>query len=359
LTAKQAPCIVVNEPRWRPSAGFSHQDQPHGFQERTHARAAIDKGLFASVRGEAQWITLRGADRGNPALLILTGPGAAFSRMAPFFAPWERAFTLVQWDQPGGGATFAKNGEARLSLERLAGDAAAVAEVACARLGAPKLIVLGISGGSILGLKLAKARPDLVAAYVGTGQIVHWARQQARGYRLALQAARARSDATAVAALVQIGRPPYADIAAEMVFSLHANGLTAAEQSAFAALAPEAAAALAVPPPGARWVASGLVLPDGRARGLAAYLALRDEIAAFDASALGLAFEIPMLFLQGDLDHYTPTAAVAAYAASLTAPVAKVVDVPGGGHSAVFVRELFLARLQQHVLPLVAHQSNV
>ncbi|HXQ17459.1 MAG TPA: alpha/beta hydrolase [Caulobacteraceae bacterium] len=322
-------------------------------------RAAIDDGFFAQVRGEAQWITLRGADRGNPPLLILSGPGAVFSRMAPFFAPWEAAFTLVQWDQPGGGATFAKNGEAPLSLDRLAADAEAVAEIALARLDAPKLIVLGVSGGSILGLKLAKARPDLVAAFVGTGQIVHWARQQALGYRLALQAARARGGTAAVATLEQIGRPPYPDIAAEMVFSQHANGLTSAEQAAFASLEPEAAAALAIPPPGACWVPPDLVLPDGRVRGLAAYLALRDEIAAFDAWALGPAFEVPMLFLQGDLDHYTPTAELAAYAAAIDAPAAKVVDVPGGGHSAVFLRQTFLALLQQHALPLGAPKSYV
>jgi proline iminopeptidase len=323
------------------------------------ARAAIDDGFFAAVRGEAQWITLRGADRINPPLLVFTGPGAAFSRMAPFFAPWEAAFTLAQWDQPGAGATYARNGEAPLSLDRLAADAEAVAEIALARLGAPRLIVLGISGGSILGLRLAKARPDLVAAYVGTGQIVHWARQQALGYGLAVWAAHGCGDDDAAAALEQIGPPPYADIAAEMVFIQYANGLTAAEQAALASLDPETAAAIASPPPGAHWVPPGVVLPEGRARGLAGYLALRDEIAAFDAWALGPAFEVPMLFLQGDLDHYTATAEVARYAADLAAPTAKVVDVPGGGHSAVFLRETFLALLRRHVPPFAESQSTV
>jgi pimeloyl-ACP methyl ester carboxylesterase len=323
------------------------------------ARAPIDDGFFAPVRGEAQWITLRGASLANPPLLILTGPGAAFSRMAPFFAPWEAAFTLVQWDQPGGGATFASNGEAKLSLDRLAADAAAVAELALARLGAEKLIVLGVSGGSILGLKLAQARPDLVAAFVGTGQIVHWARQQALGYALALDAARAHGDAATIAALEGIGPPPYADIAAEMVFSSRANGLTAAEQAAFAALDPAATAALAEPPSGARYVPQDLALPDPRERGLHGYLAVRDEIAAFDAWGLGLDFEVPLLFLQGDLDHYTPTAEVAAYAAAVTTPKAELVIVPGGGHSAVFMRETFLELLVSHARPLVQVQSSV
>ena len=311
---------------------------------------AIDDGFFASIRGEAQWITLRGADRANPALLMLTGPGAAFSRMAPFFATWEVAFTLVQWDQPGAGATYARNGEAPLSLDRLAADAAAVAEIALARLGAAKLIVLGVSGGSIIGLKLAKARPDLAAAFVGTGQIVHWARQQALGYGRALKAAQTLGDAAAVADLERIGPPPYPDVATELVFSQRANTMTEAERAAFASLDAGAAAALATPPPGASWVPADLPLPDGRARGLAGYLALRDEIAAFDARALGLAFATPLIFQQGALDHYTPTTEVTAYAAAISAPAVKVIEVPGGGHSAVFLRERFLALLEKHAL---------
>jgi pimeloyl-ACP methyl ester carboxylesterase len=247
--------------------------------------AAVDEGFFADVRGAPQWVTLRGADAANPLLLMIFGPGAGFTRMAPFFAPWERDFTLVQWDQPGGGATFAKNGDEPLSLDRLAADAAAVAEAACARLGAARLVVLGVSGGSIVGLKLAQARPDLVAAYVGTGQIVHWARQSALGYRLALAAAKARGDDAAVSALESAGPPPYADVATEIAASQHVNAQTAAERAAFETLDPTTAATLATPPAGARYVPAGLESPEPRARGLAAFIALREEIAAFDAWA--------------------------------------------------------------------------
>ena len=314
---------------------------------------AIDEGFFAEVRGTPQWLTLRGADVANPPLLMIFGPGAGFTRMAPFFEPWEQTFTLAQWDQPGGGATFARNGDEPLSLDRLAVDAAAVAKVACARLGVAKLVVLGVSGGSIVALKLAKARPDLVAAFVGTGQIVHWARQAARGYRLTLDAARARGDAAAVAALEAAGPPPYADLAIEMATSLYLNAQTDAERAAFATLDAAAAAALAAPPAGARYVPDGLQPPDGRMRGAMAYAALRAEIAAFDAWAMGLEFDVPMVFLQGDLDLYTPTAEVEAYAAALRAPSVRLELVAGGGHSAVFMRDAFLGSLLRHVRPLV------
>ncbi len=110
---------------------------------------SIDEGVFVEINGIPQWLTFRGSDCRNPALLILSGAGAALSRMAPFFAPWEQEFTLVQWDQPGAGATQAKNGEAGtgpLTLDRITADAIAVPEFVRNISRAEKIAVLGISG---------------------------------------------------------------------------------------------------------------------------------------------------------------------------------------------------------------------
>ncbi|MFY0532324.1 alpha/beta fold hydrolase [Nannocystis pusilla] len=84
-----------------------------------------------------QWIGIRGEDRTNPALLVLHGgPGAPFSMFTPVMRAWEREFTIVQWDQPGAGKTFGRNGAggcAPLSFARLIDDAARVAEHVRAR----------------------------------------------------------------------------------------------------------------------------------------------------------------------------------------------------------------------------------
>src|SRR6187402_3281029 len=89
------------------------------------ARRAFDEGMFADIHGVPQWVTIRGSDAANPAVLILHGPGFAMSPMAPLFAPWEADFTIVQWDQPGAGATCARAGgpgAMPLSLDRLVED---------------------------------------------------------------------------------------------------------------------------------------------------------------------------------------------------------------------------------------------
>ena len=192
-----------------------------------HGRArSIDRGLFLDIGGLPQWVTLRGQGVANPALMIVGGPGAAFTRWAPFFEPWEAAFTLVQWDQPGGGATWARSGDEAtgpITLHRLVRDGLAVAEQALAILGARKLILLGMSGGSIVGLMMAKARPDLFAAYVGTGQFTHWARQDALSYARVLRQAPASGDSAAALALEALGPPPYPDTASDAIKSRYAG----------------------------------------------------------------------------------------------------------------------------------------
>ena len=307
------------------------------------AARSIDHGMFVFINGVDQWVTLRGADIRNPALLVLGGPGAAFSRLAPFFELWERDFTLVQWDQPGAGATWALNGEAGtgpLSLDRIAEDGLAVVEFALERLGASKLTLLGVSGGSMIGLMMARRRPDLLFACVGSGQIVDWARQDVLSYAMVLERARATGDLAAITELEAIGPPPYGDTATDAVKSRYAGALTQAEQAEWASLGPEVMAAISD--------------PDARTLATRTYDRLRGEIVAFDSRRLGMRFEVPMVFLQGDQDVFTVTSEVQAYAAEISAPSVAFDLIRGAGHSAVFMREPFLDLLRRRVLPLAA-----
>jgi pimeloyl-ACP methyl ester carboxylesterase len=290
----------------------------------------VNEAGFVTLNGVAQWVTLRGYDPANPILLLLSGPGVAFSGLADLFAPWERSFTVAQWDQPGAGRTADRHGEdAPLSLERLVADGLALAEHLRHRLPAAPLVPLGVSGGSIVGLSLLARRPDLFAAYVGQGQIFHWPRQQAASYRLTLErlpAARPELEA--------LGPPPWPDLAADAIWSRHAGAPTPAELAVMAGL-PR-------PPAG----------QDPRARAMAAFARLRSGIAAFDADRLGR-FEWPLLFLQGEADLYTPTSALEAWLEGVVAPSKQLVQVPGAGHSAIFLAERLRPLLETHLPPLL------
>lgn len=311
----------------------------------------IDEGAFVPIHGLDHWLTFRGDDAANPALLVLGGPGAALSAFALLLARWERHFTIVQWDQPGGGATQAKNGDAAtgaLGIERLVRDGIAVIEHARARLAKKRVALLGVSGGSILSLAIASRRPDLVSACVGTGQVIHWERQNASSYAQLLARARAERDADAIANLEQIGPPPYADIASDVIKSKYAGALTPAEAPAFA----ELLRALASPPPDATYLPRGLVLGDQRANALSAFAEMRAEILAFDASRLERSFRVPMFFFQGERDLYTTTDEVRDYVASIDAPQKRLALVPNAGHSAFLLSDALLELLLAHVRPV-------
>jgi pimeloyl-ACP methyl ester carboxylesterase len=310
--------------------------------------ARMDDGLLVTIRGLDQWIALPGDSPANPALLVVTGPGAAFSPMAPVFTPWEADFTLVHWDQPNAGATYARGGwTGPFTRDRLAADGIAVAEWVRARLGVP-LALFCVSGGTAVGLMMVRARPELFAAYVGNGQIVDRARQETASYAAVLADARAAGDATA-AALEAIGPPPWSDLASEVVKSSYANVLTPAERAAFAALPP---GAMGPPPAGAAYVPHGLPVQDARAQATAAYAAIRSELFAFDARALGLDYALPMVLLQAAEDRHTTSPEVEAWAAELRAPSVTYVPIPGAGHMSTFLVDQLAALLAQYVRPL-------
>jgi pimeloyl-ACP methyl ester carboxylesterase len=307
---------------------------------------SIEEGAFIDVHGVEQWLAIRGTDLANPVVLIVTGPGVAYSRLTPLFMPWEKSFTLVQWDQPDAGATLQKNGRvAAPSLERLAADGIAVAEYIQRRLAVRKVVLLGLSGGTVTGLMMAKRRPELFSAYVGSGQFVNWARQEALSYQLALKWVRGLGDLPAIAELEQIGPPPYAEIASDQIKSKYAGAFSPAEQQAFASLEPSVAKAVNQPPPDATYLPKGLPVSDMRAASLQAYAAIRAELMRFDARALGLDWELPMIFVQGESDAYAVNSEVEAFVAELRAPAKVFATLAGGGHSAYFLTELFRSAL--------------
>ncbi len=68
------------------------------------------------------------------------------------------------------------------------------------------LFVLGHSWGSLLGLQLAKRRPEWLHAYIGVAQLIDGPENERRGWRFAMDAARRTGNAEAVRELEAIAR---------------------------------------------------------------------------------------------------------------------------------------------------------
>src|SRR5437762_6197138 len=129
----------------------------------------IDEASYVKVGGLEQWITIRGEDRKNPVLLILHGgPGDATNPWGyAGFRNWLKYFTVVQWDQRGAGRTFGRNGAgaaSTINIDRMVKDGVELSELLSKTLHKDKIVLVGHSWGSILGVFMAKARPELFYA---------------------------------------------------------------------------------------------------------------------------------------------------------------------------------------------------
>ena len=127
-------------------------------------------------------------------------PGFPTSQWPPAFTSFEKDYTLVQWDQPGGGATYAKSiGKdiGPFTIAQYFSDSIALTEYLERDLHTRKVILYGTSWGTLLGLEMARTRPHMFSAYVGISQAAA-PRGDLLGYQLALKAAQDRGDTKGV-----------------------------------------------------------------------------------------------------------------------------------------------------------------
>ena len=215
-----------------------------------------------------------------------------------------------------------------------------VAELLRRNLGKPKIILVGWSWGSVLGVKMARARPDLFYAYVGTGQVVNYGRVREDGYPQLMAEARGRGIRRAVQELGAIGPPPYDSMSQETVYDKWADafepGMSSTWSNILTAL-----------------FDSPITVHDASSviRGVRSS---RDHFRA-ELSALNLSsetdFAIPIFFFQGALDNTVPP--LKPWFDSVRAPQKQLVLITEAGHNAINTRRAdFLGLLVERVRPL-------
>jgi pimeloyl-ACP methyl ester carboxylesterase len=290
----------------------------------------IDWQGFAPIGGIEQWVATRGRAGTSKAILFLHGgPGEAQSPFLPVFAPWEERYIVAQWDQRGSGRSFEKSGGLStpdMTFERHVRDAIEVTEFILRRLRISKLVLVGHSWGSMVGLTAARARPDLFHAFVGTGQVVS-GRETIEGMRSsAVARAREANNAQAVAELSAMTTSDLGDLAKlDIVFRWQAP-FTGADKGYLGMQA----AALS----GTSGAAAMTSTDYYRAR-LFCVGKLMPAVLAYDARTAGLDLAVPFFVIQGRDDNRTPPDAARALVEQARAP-AKNYTAIEGGHFACF-----------------------
>jgi pimeloyl-ACP methyl ester carboxylesterase len=289
----------------------------------------IDEAKFIKVNGAEEWITIRGEDMDNPVILFLHGgPSEANSPFVEFYTPFEKDFVFVQWDQPGAGKTYIRAGshQPKLTIESMAADGIAVAEYLKNELRQPKIILIGQDWGGVVGVRMIEQRPDLFAAFAGTGQIVGLPGTQDAQYEYALSHATATHDEKMLAALKQLGPPPYNTLERYGQF----------QDCCRNPFWPPADIAAIKRMQGVLVVSPRLSIAEvyGWVKGLRTGEKELDTILMTmeDLRKTDTAFSVPVFFIQGEDDNITPTSLVADYISKLHAPAKKLDIVPGAGH---------------------------
>jgi pimeloyl-ACP methyl ester carboxylesterase len=237
-----------------------------------------------------------------------------------------------------------------MTLERTTQDGVELAEYLRMHLNKDRIVLVGHSWGSFLGIHMAKQRPDLFYAYVGTGQVV--------------------------------GRTTFENAFELMIARLQALAASTGNPEALAELAPIAARPVLTPenrliaekwsrtlalPPAGRFQPAGpippLFMPDFSLRDWynwrkgaafsAKYLTGRNgPMFQSDMASIGFEFSIPMFFIEGDADGVTPGGPAEQYFDQIMAPHKEFVWVHGGDHFIPFDRpDEFLAELLARIRP--------
>jgi pimeloyl-ACP methyl ester carboxylesterase len=314
----------------------------------------IDSMEAIELGGIKQWIHIRGRDRRNPILLYLHGGPA--TPMMPFAYTFqtqlEGAFTVVEWDQRGAGKTYFANDPekiaATITYDRIEADALELVNYLRQRFAQPKIFVIGHSWGTMLGLPLVHAHPELFYAYVGTGQVVNVRENERVGYAHVLAEAQRRHDEQGIRELNAIA--PYPDPVTgtyndkenvvrkwefQYGFALYGKTSLYREMLKLASVSPDYSLHdfyffIAEP----------------------SYPALQQWVDRFDAPALGPDFQVPIVFIFGRTDWQVPGILAEEYLKTLSAPSKAFYWVEHASHSAMVEQPVEFAKLMiEHVRP--------
>lgn len=319
------------------------------------APSGINVLRTVQIGGIPQWISVRGNNPSNPILLFLHGgPGSPMMPQSwTFERPWEDFFTVVQWDQRGAGKTFSAMNrvpDKTMNIAEMQADAEQLIEWLRQTYGKRKIFLLGHSWGSILGLRVAQHRPDLLYAYIGVGQVVNGHRNEVIGYQQTLAEAEKVRNQVAIKELKSLapypnpnGITPMSRVLVERKWDVALGGMiygqSTADMSTIWAMSPDYTDYDNVSAALGEISSVQILLPEM-------------ETVNFDDA---IRFKCPVFIFAGAEDRTTPESIAETYYESIQAPEKKFFKIKRAAHYVVTEAPgEVLVDLVQYIRPLAA-----
>lgn len=317
-------------------------------------RIKTDNGIaeikMLNLGGVVQWTLIRGENKANPVVLFLHGgPGASETALfRKYNSVLEKDFTLVFWDQRGTTKSYSKHiPRESMNLKQLISDAGELIEYLKKEFNTDKIILVGHSWGTVIGMELIKQYPENFICYVGVGQVIHSERGEIISYNYTLEKAKEANNKKAISQLEKMGEPVKAhvspwDMGTQRKWLLKFGGERHQKNHyrdyAFTFL-------------NSREYTFFDVFKF--AKGSAFSWPLRDDEEKIDFFAQAPNIDVPVFYCGGKYDFNTPTELVKEYVSKVNAPFKKFIEFENSGHMLIFEEaDKFNQFMVSDVLPL-------
>jgi proline iminopeptidase len=291
----------------------------------------IDLEERVQVDGAQLYLMVRGDQAGASVLLWLHGgPGGAERPLFRMYnSALEHRFVVAYLDQRGTGRSFDSNADPRrLTIAQHLADLDIVVDLLRREHHQEKIILLGHSWGTALGLLYTQAHPEKVAAFIGAGQVTSELARQRSQYEFVEQEATQRHDKDVLTRLAAIGPPPFSakrEIATQRLVENYGGYYR--KQPSFTLLA-------------VRLVLSGYVTPWEIGRLLkgnwVSLEAMNDEILQINLPKTVPTVRVPVAFFLGRYDRQVDSQLAADYFEHLSAPAKRLVWFESSAHNMPF-----------------------
>ncbi|MDC7124919.1 MAG: alpha/beta hydrolase [Spirochaetales bacterium] len=306
----------------------------------------IQESSYIKIGDIEQFIRIRGENTDNPIVLFIHGgPGFPIGYLSYIFqADLEDSYTFVQWDQRNCGRTYYRNKDKKtvLSHQVMMQDLDELVDYLLRRFDKQKIIIMGQSWGTVLGLEYASINPDKVLSYVGVGQVVDFDLGKIEAAKAAISMIESKShsegsdeDKKTLEQAISlfeteknISDIDISNLETMIVTSL--KYLKGDKESGAIKL-----------------ISMGLFSPVSNLQDLKWFLIAGNTKAIFtheeplvqymyyefDAYKLYKDFDVPVFFISGDSDWITPYTMVKEYSEYINAPKKNFVLINGAGHT--------------------------
>nr|WP_240463771.1 alpha/beta hydrolase [Paenibacillus apiarius] len=153
------------------------------------------------MNGTGHELMIRGQDKNNPIVIFVHG-GPGVSEI-PYVTKYqdllEKNFTIVRYDQRASGKSYHFGEDySNLSTDLLVKDLLAVTDYISTRFNQKKVILVGHSFGTYIGMQAAQQAPEKYEAYIGIGQMSNTLESELDGLNFTIDQAKLSGNTTDV-----------------------------------------------------------------------------------------------------------------------------------------------------------------